>query len=765
MALQNGVLVHGPTAWGCAVRDDERRAQRRVRSQAAPRAGRCGSGCRSCAGRSRLPRRSRFSRRFAARSRRRASRSSGRACSARFSALPSPRASLRRSKLSAGTREVAAAGVAFLPAALALRGPDLAAYHGAEHISIGTYENGGTPAPKEHPRCGSQLIAPMVASSLAANVVAAKAPAGNAQLRAPRRDRGRDRGLGRGLLLGRSQPAAPARTRARATRLRAPAPPLDGRALGGAARGRERRPRRLPRARAPRRVALQAPLGALPIALMVDLENTLLTWLPIVFFGIVILLLLYTLRFMPRAKPAPVVRGSQVEVSWDDVAGLDEAKEELVEVVEFLRDRKRFERLGARVPRGILLHGPPGTGKTLVAKAVASASGANFYSQSASSFVEMFAGLGAARIRKLFEEARKHAPSIVFIDELDAVGTARIGGGFHREHDQTLNQLLVELDGFNARDEVVVMAASNRLQDLDPALLRPGRFDRQVLVAAPDVAGREAILSVHTRDKPLASDVDLGVDRPADGRAHRRRSREPLQRGGDPRGPRERPAHPPGRLRLGDGPHRRRAPAAARRLREGEAHPGLPRGRARGHVAPRRRPLPRAEGHDRLAWTGARLHAQHAGRGSLHAHARGVRRPHEGLPRRPRCRGDRLRTDHERRSERPRACDRDRPLDGLRVRHVRGRALADDARGQLRALRGDEASSRLRAGTAHRSRVRGGEAPARTKHRSALDRVASALLEKETLDRSELEALLADIVPESHSSETVGTVRALPMRD
>ena len=242
-----------------------------------------------------------------------------------------------------------------------------------------------------------------------------------------------------------------------------------------------------------------------------DLENTLLTWLPIVFFGIVILLLLYTLKFMPRAKPAPVVRGSQVEVSWDDVAGLDEAKEELSEVVEFLRDRKRFERLGARVPRGILLHGPPGTGKTLVAKAVASASGANFYSQSASSFVEMFAGLGAARIRKLFEEARKHAPAIVFIDELDAVGTARMGGGFHREHDQTLNQLLVELDGFNARDEVVVMAASNRLQDLDAALLRPGRFDRQVHVSAPDVAGREAILSVHTRDKPLASDVDLGV--------------------------------------------------------------------------------------------------------------------------------------------------------------------------------------------------------------------------------------------------------------
>ncbi len=163
-----------------------------------------------------------------------------------------------------------------------------------------------------------------------------------------------------------------------------------------------------------------------PIRGEVDLENTLLTWLPIIFFGVVICLLLWTIRFMPRAKPAPVIKGSQVEVSWGDVAGLDGAKEELKEVVDFLRDRNRFERLGARVPRGILLHGPPGTGKTLLAKAVASASGANFYSQSASSFVEMFAGLGAARIRKLFEEARKNAPAIVFIDELDAVGTARV---------------------------------------------------------------------------------------------------------------------------------------------------------------------------------------------------------------------------------------------------------------------------------------------------------------------------------------------------
>jgi cell division protease FtsH len=156
-----------------------------------------------------------------------------------------------------------------------------------------------------------------------------------------------------------------------------------------------------------------------------------------------------------------------------------------------------------------LLYGPPGTGKTLLAKAIASEAGAKFFAQSASAFVEMFAGLGAARIRKLFEEARKNAPAIVFIDELDAVGAQRTGHGFSREQDQTLNQLLVELDGFEARDQVIVMGASNRLQDLDPALLRPGRFDRQVLVAAPDLSGREAILGVHTRGKPLAEDVDL----------------------------------------------------------------------------------------------------------------------------------------------------------------------------------------------------------------------------------------------------------------
>src|SRR2546421_11175218 len=244
------------------------------------------------------------------------------------------------------------------------------------------------------------------------------------------------------------------------------------------------------------------------------INNFATTWLPLALFLLLILmawLLWKTVGMMPRVKPANMTHGAKSQTTWADVAGVEEVRHELMEVVEFMQDPKRFQLLGAKVPKGILLYGPPGTGKPLLAKAVASASGAAFYSQSASAFVEMFAGLGASRIRKLFKEARKHAPSIVFIDELDAVGAARTGHGFNREQDQTLNQLLVELDGFTKADQVVVMGASNRIQDLDPALLRPGRFDRQMIVAPPDLAGREAILLVHTRGKPLAADVDLGI--------------------------------------------------------------------------------------------------------------------------------------------------------------------------------------------------------------------------------------------------------------
>jgi cell division protease FtsH len=235
-------------------------------------------------------------------------------------------------------------------------------------------------------------------------------------------------------------------------------------------------------------------------------------WSPVVmilFFSALLFLMWRTLKVMPKIKPQQIKPASSQSVSFEDIAGVDEAKAELAEIVEFLREPKPFQELGATVPKGVLLHGPPGTGKTLLAKAVAHESGAQFFAQSAASFVEMFAGLGAARIRRLFATARKHEPAIIFIDELDAVGGHR-GTDISGEKDQTLNQLLVEMDGFASSGRVVVIAASNLLEKLDPALLRPGRFDRQVFVVPPDVRGREGVLAVHTRDKPL-EDVDLGL--------------------------------------------------------------------------------------------------------------------------------------------------------------------------------------------------------------------------------------------------------------
>ena len=199
------------------------------------------------------------------------------------------------------------------------------------------------------------------------------------------------------------------------------------------------------------------------------------------------------------------------KVSFDDVAGADEEKTELEEIVEFLKDPQRFINLGARIPKGVLLVGPPGTGKTLLARAVAGEAGVNFLSISGSDFVELYGGVGASRVRDLFDQAKKDAPAIVFIDEIDAVGRQRgagLGGG-HDEREQTLNQLLVEMDGFSANEGVVVLAATNRVDILDPALLRPGRFDRQVYVGHPDIKGREAILRIHARNKPLAEDVSL----------------------------------------------------------------------------------------------------------------------------------------------------------------------------------------------------------------------------------------------------------------
>jgi len=210
---------------------------------------------------------------------------------------------------------------------------------------------------------------------------------------------------------------------------------------------------------------------------------------------------------------ARMFTGDQPTVTFEDVAGADEAKEELREVVEFLKDPERFIQLGARIPKGVLLVGHPGTGKTLLAKAVSGEAGVPFFSISGSEFVEMFVGVGASRVRDLFDQAKRHSPCIIFVDEIDAVGRQRGAGlgGSHDEREQTLNQILVEMDGFDTDTNVIIVAATNRPDILDPALLRPGRFDRRVVLDRPDMRGREAILKVHARGKPLASDVDLSV--------------------------------------------------------------------------------------------------------------------------------------------------------------------------------------------------------------------------------------------------------------
>ena len=221
------------------------------------------------------------------------------------------------------------------------------------------------------------------------------------------------------------------------------------------------------------------------------------------------------------------------KIGFKDVAGVDEAVEELQEIKEFLENPKKFQALGARIPKGVLLYGPPGTGKTLLARAVAGEAGVPFFSISGSDFVEMFVGVGASRVRDLFEQAKQAAPCIVFMDEIDAVGRHRgagLGGG-HDEREQTLNQLLVEMDGFELKDNIILIAATNRPDILDPALLRPGRFDRQIVVDRPDRNGRRKILEVHAKGKPLALRGRPRHARRRNARLHRRRPGEPGQRG------------------------------------------------------------------------------------------------------------------------------------------------------------------------------------------------------------------------------------------
>ena len=248
------------------------------------------------------------------------------------------------------------------------------------------------------------------------------------------------------------------------------------------------------------------------------LGSLLVSFLPIVLIIVVFFWLMNSMQggggrgVMQFAKSkAKLISKDMPKTTFDDVAGCDEAIEELGEIKEFLQEPAKFQAVGAKIPKGVLLYGPPGTGKTLLARAVAGEAGVPFYSISGSDFVEMFVGVGASRVRDLFEQAKENAPAIVFIDEIDAVGRHRgagMGGG-HDEREQTLNQLLVEMDGFDVRGGVILIAATNRPDVLDPALLRPGRFDRQISVDAPDLAGRRKILDVHSRGKPLATDIDL----------------------------------------------------------------------------------------------------------------------------------------------------------------------------------------------------------------------------------------------------------------
>ena len=323
-----------------------------------------------------------------------------------------------------------------------------------------------------------------------------------------------------------------------------------------------------------------------------DIQNWAYEWSPVVmilFFSALIFMMWRMMKLMPRVKPQQIKPASDRAVGWKDIAGVDDARGELEEIVEFLRDPKQFEKLGAKVPKGILLHGPPGTGKTLLAKAVAHESGAQFFAQSAAAFVEMFAGLGAARIRRLFAIARKHEPAIIFIDELDAVGGRR-GMDISGEKDQTLNQLLVEMDGFAGdsgrvgRDRRVEPARQARPRAAAPGALRPAGVRRP----AGCQGARRRAGGAHAREAPGQGGPRDG--RPADQRTDRRRPGEHLQRGGDLRDPARRERDRRRGLRLGAGARDRRRAVAARAERAREAGRRLPRGRARavrGAACPR----------------------------------------------------------------------------------------------------------------------------------------------------------------------------------
>ena len=495
---------------------------------------------------------------------------------------------------------------------------------------------------------------------------------------------------------------------------------------------------------------------------LIEFRDGFALWLPLL-FGVMLFVMVWLmwrmLKLMPQVKPAEVDTKSKSAVTWADVAGVDEVRGELQEVVDFLRDPRRFEKVGARVPQGVLLHGPPGTGKTLLAKAAAHESGAHFYAASASSFVEMFAGLGAARIRRLFKDARKNAPSVVFIDELDAVGTAR-GRGFSREQDQTLNQLLVELDGFAGREQVVVMGASNRLQDLDPALLRPGRFDRQIFVSEPDLRAREAILAVHTRGKPLGPDVDIALVARQTAGLTGAELANIANEAAIYAGRAEQPFI-----------HQADFDAAMERIVAG---------------LQKRRVVSEKE---------KRILAYHEAGHAVMSHLAGDALPVQKVT--IVARGEALGYTFHLPAEDRYMHTKEELLDFMKVA-LAGRAAEEIVFGRVttgaandlekvteiaramvfeygmgetvssRTMRADnyalsEETKRLRDSEQARLTDGAFEEAVRllSKHRLSLDRLAQALLDKETLVRAEIETLLADLEPESHASETIGTVRAV----
>ena len=445
------------------------------------------------------------------------------------------------------------------------------------------------------------------------------------------------------------------------------------------------------------------------------------------------------------------------KVTFADVAGIDEAKDELEEIIAFLKDPKKFTRLGGRIPKGVLLMGPPGTGKTLLARAVAGEAGVPFFSISGSDFVEMFVGVGATRVRDLFEQGKKNAPCIIFIDEIDAVGRHRgagLGGG-HDEREQTLNQLLVEMDGFESNEGVIIIAATNRPDVLDPALLRPGRFDRRIVVPRPDVNGRLGILKVHTKKTPLDRDVDLAIiarGTPGFSGADlenlvneaalfaARRNKE--------------------RLAIDDfeiakdkvimGTERRSMVITEKEKRTTAVHEA-------GHalvakILPGTDPRPQGDDHPARPRAGPHPAAPAGGPAQ---HQPGVRaEPGRDPHGRPHRRGDRLRPEDHRRRQRHRARDEPRPLHGLRVGHERevgplayGKKegevfLGREMSAVLDLLRADRPRHRRRGPPHRHGAVRPGEEGAPRAARPFLDKIADALIEYETLDAADVDVIL-----------------------